>query len=367
MKENENKDILKDIKKTIGGIDDDTISKINEARRAINSVNSLALDMATIHRSIDEYRKISNFLPHITDISILESSINYLPIITPENWNELEKIKEELKKTSKRNEELIAEINSQQIAEDEKKLRIIELEENSKSMEKKAQIIHITSRIHPSAVKKILHDSEFLNKFTSEAEFEASVISIDIRRSTDLMLEANSPKEYSNFIFELTTSLKNSVINNYGIFDKFTGDGILAFFPKFYSSKNSIILAQKTAIEAHAIFNEIYNKYSSSFSLLLSDVGLGIGIDFGKLHIYESPSELSVVGKPVVYACRFSSTKAYTTLNNQGALNELKALIGSEKIKIETVQINIKNKGNCQGFIIDIDPQSFKIDPPEWA
>lgn len=358
---------LEEIKKKLGGLDAQTLLRLHKAREAVASVNIAALDMTRINRALEEFKRIQNIkIPDFKTYNNLIEISNLYPDYITENFNKIESLKNDLKNTSIRNEEILKEISNESIAEEDKIIKIKELEENLEKMEEKNQLIHITSRIHPTAVKKILDDSEFREKFRQDTEFEASVISIDIRRSTDLMLEANSPKEYSNFIFELINGLKLCVINNFGIFDKFTGDGILAFFPKFYSSDYSIIFAQKTAIEAHELFSKIYKKYSDSFDLILSDVGLGIGIDFGKVYMYESPSELSIVGKPVVYACRFSSTKSYTTLNNQGALKEIKNCLKPEDFEVSKELIEIKNKGICQGYIIEIDYSKINFKLPDW-
>ncbi len=68
-------------------------------------------------------------------------------------------------------------------------------------------------------------------------------MSIDIRRSTDLMLKAREPRLFADFVTGLCSKLKNLIVNNYGVFDKFTGDGVLAFFPDFYSGPDAGLLA----------------------------------------------------------------------------------------------------------------------------
>src|SRR5690606_4988561 len=101
--------------------------------------------------------------------------------------------------------------------------------------------------------------NKFKSKFDHGNEVEAVVISIDIRRSTDLMLKAKSPTEYSDFITGLSQKLSQIIIQHLGIFDKFTGDGILAFFPKFYSGDYAILLALLAAEECHKVFKEHYS------------------------------------------------------------------------------------------------------------
>ena len=137
------------------------------------------------------------------------------------------------------------------------------------------------------------------------------------------MLKARKPELFSEFVTELTTALSNVVINNFGVFDKFTGDGILAFFPKFYSGESAILRAVKAAQECHEVFTNHYFNCRKNFNVFIKDVGLGIGMDYGEVSLVNSRNELTVVGIPVVYACRMSSALAGDTLLNQPALEEL--------------------------------------------
>jgi class 3 adenylate cyclase len=51
--------------------------------------------------------------------------------------------------------------------------------------------------------------------------------------------------------------------------------------------------------------------------------GLGIGIDFGEVSVVDVNGELTVVGSPVVYACRLAAAPAGVTLLNEQAYQEL--------------------------------------------
>lgn len=233
------------------------------------------------------------------------------------------------------------------------------LERVLKELESKEKSSHIINRIHNEAVQKYLNSSEFRTNFEHGKETFAIVVSIDIRRSTELMLKAKSPTEYSDFITVLSEKLSKIIIGNFGIFDKFTGDGILAFFPSFYSGEEAILRALIAAEECHLIFHEHYKECRNKFTVFIKDVGLGIGIDCGTVSIANTSSELTVVGRPVVYACRFSGAKAGDTLLNLEPYEKLLELKNPIIKDIEETEIHIKNEGVALAFKVKIDRDQF--------
>ncbi|EKO33353.1 hypothetical protein [Leptospira santarosai] len=122
-------------------------------------------------------------------------------------------------------------------------------------------------------MEHILTNPEFLSKFTNELEEDCALISIDIRRSTGLMLKEKNSHSFTMFISTLGEGLKSIILNNFGIFDKFTGDGILAFFPKFFSGEDFILHSAKTAEECHGFFRKYYDESRHLFQTVLKDIG----------------------------------------------------------------------------------------------
>ncbi|WON94778.1 adenylate/guanylate cyclase domain-containing protein [Sphingobacterium sp. UGAL515B_05] len=229
-----------------------------------------------------------------------------------------------------------------------------------KELESKQKSSHIISRIHSEAVSKYLSSKEFRSQFEHGKETFAVVVSIDIRRSTELMLKAKNPTEYSDFITGLSDKLSKAIINNFGIFDKFTGDGILAFFPKFYSGEEAVLRALIAAEECHAIFDDHYKSSRDKFTVFIKDVGLGVGIDCGTVSIANTSSELTVVGRPVVYACRFSGAKAGDTLLNLEPYEQLINMDHPMIKDIEESEIHIKNEGVALAFKVRIDSNKYE-------
>lgn len=250
-----------------------------------------------------------------------------------------------------------------------KEQKIQELNELHDALEAKEKISHVLSRVNEEARKKLLQSPDFLNGFNNSQNCEAVVVSIDIRRSTELMLKAKTPELFSKFITELSSKLSTIIIENYGIFDKFTGDGILAFFPKFFSGDQAILRALKAAEECHEIFEKHYNSNKKGFSVFITNIGLGIGIDYGNVTLVNTSNELTVVGIPVVYACRMSSAKAGDTVLNIPAFEELENIYGSQELNYDEVLIEIKNEGSAQAYKVESKNNKGLFNPikePKW-
>ena len=279
---------------------------------------------------------------------------------TINNDDELYNKKQELKKVTA---ELKEAIEQKENTEELYKKQI----QTYSELEEQIKIKHILSRINEKGQLKAISSPEFLDNFKDKNQCKSVVLSIDIRRSTELMLKAREPKLFSEFITQLTNLLSTCILDNYGVFDKFTGDGILAFFPTFYSGDDAIIRALKAAEECHKIFEKHYSDSRYFFNVYIKDVGLGIGVDFGDVTIVNTTNELTVVGIPVVYACRLSGAKAGTTILNQGAFLEVQKNYSSQ-ISYSESEIMIKNEGIAGVFSVDVNPSVYtNLNIPLWV
>ncbi len=275
----------------------------------------------------------------------------------------LEKLQETQKQLRESKED------KQKLEEAKKQIEIfkeitIALDELNEKINKKLALGNLIRQVKETARQKLLEDESFRDKFET-TECNAYVLSIDIRRSTELMLKAKDPLVFQNFVVSLCIGLSNIITENYGIFDKFTGDGILAFFPDFYSGQDAGLLAVKSAIDCHAFFDEHYKQNRKCFVSIMKDVGLGIGIDFGLACLARIMGTYTVVGTPVVYACRYSGGNAGETLLNQVAYEQIFNNF-RRFVNFEETSITIKNEGNFIAYKITSNGEPIEFKAPEW-
>jgi class 3 adenylate cyclase len=239
------------------------------------------------------------------------------------------------------------------------------LEKTLNELKVKEQIRFLLDRVGPPAQRQLLDSDEFRQLFFTTRECNAVVMSVDIRRSTELMLKARKPEAYAQFITTLCSDLMKIIIEANGVFDKFTGDGVLAFFPQFYSGDDATYFAISAADRCHRCFNEHYRAHRKSFTSVLTDIGLGIGLDYGPVHLVQVAGGLTVVGAPVVYACRLSGAPAGITLMNQPAYETVTERFGA-KCFIDEKTIEIKHEGNMLSYAVRLNGQEHKPQIPEW-
>lgn len=339
-------------------------------KKASEEQHDVAKKWMEINRKDDvnmEYRNVIDILSnydkeksHWFNEITLPKTINWFDNTSIDKQLTLEQEINELKK------KLRSSFNELNQATSDKEQKIEELQELKEELQKKEKISHILPRICEEARQKLLSDDTFKDLFQDAKSCDCVVVSIDIRRSTELMLKARKPELFSKFITELSQKLSEVILTNFGIFDKFTGDGILAFFPKFYSGEQAIIRALKASEECHKVFEEHYKNSRECFNVFIKDIGLGIGIDYGVVTLVNTRNELTVVGIPVVYACRMGGAKAGDTLLNQPAMEEISRLCDNY-IKVTETELNIKNEGTALAYLIEIHKSSFDIPKPEWT
>lgn len=193
-----------------------------------------------------------------------------------------------------------------------------------------------------------------------------TVVSIDIRDSTQLMLNAKSPKDFISFISDLSTCLSTLVKSSCGVYDKFTGDGLLCFFPSFYSGEDHVYLALSLAETCHKKFTELYSRHYGNFSVVRADVGLGIGVDTGETYLTFVNNEPTVIGTPVVYACRLSGAPSNKTYINQQVYEVIKQKYPDNFI-LTDCEMDFKNQGKMRVYECVSSNELNPIPLPDWV
>jgi class 3 adenylate cyclase len=256
-------------------------------------------------------------------------------------------------------------LKEQEAGSAEKDDAIRALQQTITELSEAQRLAHLLARVEPGAQRQLLESPDFRKEFDRDEPCDAYVMSIDIRRSTELMLKARDPKLFAQFLLGLTRILREIVLSNHGVFDKFTGDGVLAFFPTFYSGSDAGLLVLQAAAQAHAAFQAHYDSHRHCFLTVRRDVGLGIGVDFGRVQIVQIESEFTVVGTPVVYACRMAGADAGQTLVNQPGFEQL-STTHSIVCDFTPLNLEIKHEGPTLAYAARLNGRPYMIEPPSW-
>lgn len=275
------------------------------------------------------------------------------------------KLQEEISKLRLQVQQQTRLLTEEKTSAQEKERHIETLEKTLNELRAKEQLGFLLDRVNPNAQRALLESHTFRQKFLDSKGCTAFVMSVDIRRSTELMLKARTPEDFASFITTLCADLMRIISESYGVFDKFTGDGVLLFFPEFYSGRDAAYLAVSAADKCHEAFNEHYHAFRKSFTSILIDIGLGIGIDYGSVHLVQMAGGLTVVGAPVVYACRLSGGPAGKTFVNQPAYEIISDRFGAYCFVDETI-IDIKHEGRMLAYEARLNGRGYALTRPGW-
>ena len=130
----------------------------------------------------------------------------------------------------------------------------------------------------------------------------------DIRGSSMLMREAVSSREYAAISTSFAEIVSTMAQNTNGWFDKFTGDGFIAYW--IYGTKTSRFLGNVVTFcrDLHATFEKsVLARHRRNARNLPAHVGLALGIDTGKCAMEVVCGDFTMIGHPVVGAVRMAN------------------------------------------------------------
>jgi class 3 adenylate cyclase len=139
------------------------------------------------------------------------------------------------------------------------------------------------------------------------------VMAADIRESTMLMKEAIRFERFALVMDKFVSAVRRGIQGSGGWFDKFTGDGFLAYWimqsgapddveRDFVQTAGNLVHTAHSLVELfHARVLEDFRANSRNLS---AGVGLSIGLDAGPGYVVKIADELTIVGPPVVGAVR---------------------------------------------------------------
>lgn len=240
-----------------------------------------------------------------------------------------------------------------------------ELGKKLEELTEKEILKSVLDRISNEAGEVLLASKALSKSFMEAQKCHSYVVSIDLRRSTDLMLKARSAERFAAFITQLCLQLREVAFHHDGVFDKFTGDGVLLFFPDFFSGEDAGYKALAMADDCHRLFEQHYMLSRSAFVSVPKDIGLGIGIDYGEIHLVRMAGVLTIVGVPVVYACRMSGGVGGVTLLNQPAYEEVSGKFGRYCMFTE-VERNMKSEGAHVAYAVRLNRRQFTPHEDGW-
>jgi len=161
--------------------------------------------------------------------------------------------------------------------------------------------------------------TDLLDRVIDGEPFQMFVMAADIRESTTLMKEAVRFERFALVMDKFVTSVRRGIRSSGGWFDKFTGDGFLAYWvvqpapPEEYEER----FVQTTGDVAHTAHTliELFHRrvledFRSNSRNLSAGVGLSMGLDAGPGYLVKIADELTIVGSPVVGAVRMVTAAA---------------------------------------------------------
>ncbi len=179
--------------------------------------------------------------------------------------------------------------------------------------EERARVAGLLDPHAPPDWERRFQRDQLLDAIIDTTPLQMFVMAADIRESTLLMKEAVRFEQFAKIMDKFVSAVRSGIGTPGGWFDKFTGDGFLAYWiapstPKEEYQRRFVEAAGNLAHTAHELIELFHRRVLEDFrrnSRNLSDgVGLAIGLDAGPGFLVEIAGELTLVGPPVVGAVR---------------------------------------------------------------
>lgn len=146
---------------------------------------------------------------------------------------------------------------------------------------------------------------------TEMSRSDTLVMVADIRRSQDLITYGMSPNTYREQIIGFLTEIRKILLEDYGIYDRFTGDGYIAYFNSFVCRMGGrdyyeMVLDACSRIQAFA--EDYFDNWARKIRKIpIEPIGLSIGIDCGIVDFKDIDDQLFAIGDACVWATRMCS------------------------------------------------------------
>jgi class 3 adenylate cyclase len=177
----------------------------------------------------------------------------------------------------------------------------------------RARVAELLERHAPADWREQFRVDELLDSIIDGEPIQMFVMSADIRSSTLLMKEAVRFERFASIMDKFVSAVRRGIGRSGGWFDKFTGDGFLAYWivqsgpddeyhEQFVQAAGNITYTARTLVDLFQ--RRVLEDFRSNSRNLPATAGLSMGLDAGPGYLVEIAGELTVVGSPVVGAVR---------------------------------------------------------------
>ena len=162
------------------------------------------------------------------------------------------------------------------------------------------------SHVHWRAIDTMSVD--YLELISTE---DSIVVVADIRHSQDLITYSPSPETFRDNLLNFLGGCRDIIKENYGIFDRVTGDGFICYFNKNLCMKFNKDFYSCMLIACEQILELARKTFPAWMSQLRKvpeeDIGISIGVDSGIVHFSEKEDQLFAISEASVWATRMCS------------------------------------------------------------
>jgi class 3 adenylate cyclase len=194
-----------------------------------------------------------------------------------------------------------------------------EQEEPLDREQERLRIADLLATHAPPDWEQRFRSEELIDAIIDNEPLQMFVMAADIRESTTLMKEAVKFELFAKIMDKFVSAVRRGIGKPGGWFDRFTGDGFLAYWVVQQGDEEDyqrrfVEAAGNLAHTAHELIELFHARVLEDFrrnSRNLSDgVGLSVGLDAGPGFLVEIAGELTIVGPPVVGAVRMVTAAA---------------------------------------------------------
>ena len=148
-------------------------------------------------------------------------------------------------------------------------------------------------------------DSSFILQMSKA---DTLVMVADIRRSQDLITYGLSPEFYREQIIGFLAEVRRILRVDYGIYDRFTGDGFIAYFNQYVceqEGKDYYAMTLDACDKIQSFSEQYFENWSNQIRKIpVEPIGLSLGIDSGKVDFKDIDGQFFAIGDACVWATR---------------------------------------------------------------